>query len=109
VQGLAGAVERVAGAAAVIVQLLLDPTATPVQGVAGEADHVERFRHRDVSGGSSVAAVLRPVAAPPLLLAAAGEPVRRDDLQAFSTGVGAGGEPGLERLLGTAFDHVQQP
>src|SRR3954453_11597879 len=39
----------------------------------------------------------------------AGEPVHRDHLQAVPPGPGAPGEPGLERLLGAALDHRQQP
>ena len=38
----------------------------------------------------------------------AAEAVHRDDLQALAPGLWAGSEPGLERLLGAAFDHVQQ-
>lgn len=43
VQRPAGAVERVALSAAVTVQVLLDPPPASVQGVAGEADDVERI------------------------------------------------------------------
>ena len=39
----------------------------------------------------------------------AGEPVHRDDLNRVAPGLLALREPGLERLLGTALDHVQQP
>ena len=39
----------------------------------------------------------------------AGEPVHRDDFHGVAPGCGTVGEPGLERLLGAAFDHVQQP
>src|SRR5690554_2255127 len=40
VQGPSGAVERVAGAATVTAGVLLDAASAPVQGVAGQADHV---------------------------------------------------------------------
>ena len=46
VQGAAGAVERVGAAAAVAVQVLLDPTPAAVQSVAGEPDDVEGVHHR---------------------------------------------------------------
>ncbi len=42
VQGPSSAVERVAGAAPMPVQVLLDPAPATVQGVPGETDHVER-------------------------------------------------------------------
>lgn len=38
----------------------------------------------------------------------AGEPVHRHNLDTVAPGVGAGGEPGLERLLRAALNHVQQ-
>ena len=42
VQGASRRVQRVAGTAAVSVEVLLDPAAALVEGVAGEADDVER-------------------------------------------------------------------
>ena len=39
----------------------------------------------------------------------AGEPVHRDHLDALAPRLGALREPGLERLLGAALNHVQQP
>ena len=78
--------------------VLLDPAAAPVQRVAGQADDVEGVHHRDrvgqLLGGGGLEA---------------GEPVHRDDLDAVAPGLVAVGEPGLERLLGAALDHVQQP
>ena len=38
-----------------------------------------------------------------------GESIHRDDLNAFAPGVGLGGQPGFENLLGAARDHVQEP
>ena len=37
-----------------------------------------------------------------------GESIHRDDLDAASPRVGAGGQPGFEDLLGAARDHVQE-
>ena len=77
VQGAAGAVERVVLAAAVAVQVLLDPTPAAVQRVAGEADDVEGVHHRrrlgQLFGGGGLES---------------GEPVHRDDLQAVAPGLG---------------------
>ena len=39
----------------------------------------------------------------------AGEPVHRDDLDRVAPGLRALTQPLLERLLGSSFDHVQQP
>jgi len=59
---------------------------------------VERVHHRDrvgeLFGGGSLKA---------------GEPVHRDNLHAITPGLRAPGEPALERLLGAALDHIQQP
>ena len=38
-----------------------------------------------------------------------GESIHRDDLDALTSRVGAGGQPGFEDLLGSARDHVQEP
>ena len=79
------------------VEVLLDPAPAAVQGVAGEADHVEGIHDRDgvgqFLGGGGLEAC---------------EAVHRDDFQAFPPGLWAGGEPGLEGLLGAALDHVEQ-
>ena len=98
VQGAAGPVERIVRAAAVAVDDLLDPAAAPVQGVAGEADHVERVHHRDGVGQLLGGGGLEP-----------GEAVHRDDLDLVPPGRVAFGEPPLEGLFGTALDHVEQP
>ena len=46
----------------------------------------------------SAAALLKP-----------GESIHRDDLDALTPRVGAGGQPGFEDLLGATRDHVQEP
>ena len=98
VQGAAGPVERIVRAAAVAVDDLLDPAAAPVEGVAGEADDVERVHHRDSVGQLLGGGGLEP-----------GEAVHRDDLDPVAPGRVAFGEPSLECLFGTALDHVEQP
>jgi hypothetical protein len=98
VQGAAGPVERIVGAAAVAVDDLLDPAATLVQGIAGEADDVEGVHHRNSVGQFLGGGGLEP-----------GEAVHRDDLDTVTPGWVAFGEPPLEGLFGTALDHVDQP
>ena len=93
-----GPVERVVLAAAVAVDDLLDPAPAPVQRVAGQADDVERIHHRDASGSSSVVAVLKPVKPS---IATTSTPSRQ--------ACGRSAQPGLERGLRPAFDHVEQP
>jgi hypothetical protein len=82
----------------VFVDGLLDPAPAPIERVAGQPDHVEGIHDRDrvgeLPGGGGLEAA---------------EPVHRDDLHVVAPGVGAGGEPGLEHLLGAALDHVEQP
>jgi hypothetical protein len=98
VQGAPGPVQRVVGAAAVTVDGLLDAAPAAVQGVAGEADDMERVHHRCRVGEFLGGGGLEP-----------GEPVHRDDLHGVTPGLRPAGEPGLERLLRPALDHVQQP
>ena len=98
VQGPPGPVQRVVAAASVAVQVLLDPAPALVQGIPGEPDDVEgvhdRHRAREfLSGGG-----LEP-----------GEPVHRDHLHRVTPRLGPVGEPGLERGLGAALEHIQQP
>src|SRR5690606_4213334 len=98
VQGPAGGVERVALAAAVTVQLLLNAAAALVQRVAGQADDVEGVHHRDrvrqLLGGGGLEA---------------GEAVHRDDLDPPPPGLVPVAQPVLERLLRAALEHRQQP
>ena len=61
VEGAAGPVERIVGAATVAVDDLLDPAATPVEGVAGEPDDGKGSSTATASGSSSTVAVLNPV------------------------------------------------
>jgi len=85
-------------AASALVELLLDASAAVVQGVAGQADDVERVHHGDRVRESVLGRGLEP-----------GEPVHRDDLDALLPGLGAGLQPRLERRFRAALDHVQQP
>jgi len=80
------------------VKDLLDPASAPIECVACQADDVEGVHHRDrvgqLLGGGGLEA---------------SESVHRDHLDAVAPGLRTFGEPGLERLLGAALDHVQQP
>lgn len=98
VQGASRDVERVALVAAVAMDGLLDPAATPVQCVAGQADDVEGVHDRDGVGKFLAGGGLE-----------AAEPVHRDHLHAVAPLLGPVGEPGLERLLGASLDHVEEP
>src|SRR5699024_6717262 len=98
VEGAAGLVERVVFAAATLVELLLDPAPAVVQSVSGQADDMEGIHDCDRSGEDLAGGRLEPR-----------EPIHRDDLDAVLPRLGAGSQPGLERRLGTALDHVQQP
>ena len=98
VQGPPSGVPRVVLEAAVPVQVLLDPAAAGVQGVAGEADDVEGIHHRDRVGQLFGGGGPEP-----------GEPVHRDDLHVVAPGRWTLREPAGERVLEAAGDHVQQP
>ena len=76
VQGAAGAVERVSGAAPRGRECLLDTAPATVQGVTGEAEHVERIRHRDRVGQLLAGGGLEP-----------GEPVHRNHLDPVEPGL----------------------
>ncbi|TDO56678.1 hypothetical protein EV651_11265 [Kribbella sp. VKM Ac-2571] len=97
-QGSPGRVERVAFAATVAVDDLLDPAAALIERVAGQVHDVEGVHDRDRVGQFLGGGGLEP-----------GEPVHRDHLHRQAPGLGAVGEPGLEGLLGAALDHVEQP
>jgi hypothetical protein len=97
VEDAAGLVERIVFAAPPAVQALLDATTAGVEGVAGEADDVERVHHR---------LRVRELLADGGL--EAGEPVHRDDLDTIAPVLRACGEPGLEHGFRATLDHVQQ-
>ena len=97
VQGPPGAIQRVLRAAAVSVQLLLDPATALVQRIGGQADDVERVHHRDRRWQLLGRGGLEP-----------GEPVHRDHLNGITPRPRPAREPGRERLLGAARSHVEE-
>ncbi len=90
--------QRLALAAPVPLEVLLDPAAAVLQCVTGQADDVEGIHH-----GHSVGQLFRGSGLQP------GEPVHREDFHALTPGLRSLGEPLLERLLRAALDQVQQP
>lgn len=79
------------------MECLLNPAAALVQSVTSQADDMERIHHRDSSREFFHCGGLKTR-----------EPVHRDNLNMVTPGLGSLGEPGLERLFGTTFDHVKQ-
>jgi hypothetical protein len=91
-------VEGVVFAAAVSAGVLLHPSAVWSSASPANRTTWEGSITATAFGSSSVAAVLNPV-----------KPVHHDDLHARAPHSLLLGEPGLARLLGAVFDHVQQP
>ena len=81
-----------------MVKFLLNASATLIQGVASEVHDVEGIDDRPSVGAFFGGGALKP-----------GESIHCDDLDAAAPGVGLGGQPGFEDLLGAARDHVQEP
>ena len=93
----AGLVEGVRGAPAPVVEFLLDAPSALIQGVAGEVYDVEGDHDCGCAGELFGGSALEP-----------GESIHRDDLDALTPRIGAGGQPGFEDLLGAAWDHIQE-
>ena len=93
----AGLVQGVRGAPALVVEFLPGASAALVQGVAGEVYDVEGVHDCLCVGEFFGGCALEP-----------GESIHCDDLDTAAPGVGLGGEPGFEDLLGSARDHVQE-
>ena len=93
----AGIVEGVCGPPAPVVEFLLNASAALIQGVASQVHDVEGVHDRPRAGEFFSGCAFEP-----------GESIHRDDLDAASPRVGAGGQPGFEDLLGATRDHVQE-
>ena len=91
----AGLVEGIRGPPAPVVKFLLNAPATLIESITGQVYDVEGVHDRprvwELFGGGA----LKP-----------GESIHRDDLNVAAPRVGAGGQPGCEDLLGSAWDHV---
>ena len=81
-----------------VVEFLLDASAALIQGVASQVHDVEGIHDCPRSGEFFSGGAFEP-----------GESIHRDDLNALAPGVGLGGQPGFEDLLGAARDHIQEP
>ena len=84
----AGLVQGVRGAPAPVVKFLLNASAALIQGVASEVYDVEGIHDRPCVGEFFGGGALKP-----------GESIHRDDLNALTPRVGAGGQPGFEGPL----------
>ena len=97
-QQVADAVERVAPAAPVAVDLLLNPAPDLVQRLGSEGDYVKGVQDRDRVAELVVDRVLVPV-----------ERVQGGDLDGGAEGLAALGEPVGVDAAGAARNQVQQP
>ena len=94
----AGLVEGVRGAPAPVVEFLLDASAAFIESISGQVHDVE-----GVHDGGCVWEFFGGGAFEP------GESIHRDDLDVAAPRGRLGGQPGFEDLLGSAWDHVQEP
>ena len=94
----AGLVQGIRGTPAPMVKFLLDTPATFIESITGQAHDMEGIHDRPRAGEFFSGCALKP-----------GESIHRDDLNIFAPGVGLGGQPGFEDLLGATQDHVQEP
>lgn len=97
VQGPPSWIERVARSAAVAVQILLNSAVGAVQGLTGQAHDMEGGHHAGRVGPRFGGGGLET-----------GEAVHRHDFHPMTPGLRTGGQPLLEDLLRSTFDHVQQ-
>ena len=94
----AGLVQGIRGAPAPMVKFLLDASAALIESISGQVHDVEGVHDRPCVWEFFGGGAFEP-----------GESIHRDNLNAFAPGVGLGGQPGFEDLLGAARDHIQQP
>ena len=80
-----------------MVKFLPDTPAAFIQGVASQVYNMEGI-HDCPCIGEFFGGALKT-----------SESIHRDDLDTLTPRVGAGGQPGFEDLLGSAWDHVQEP
>ena len=77
---------------------MLDASAALIQGVASQVHDVEGVHDRPCIGEFFSGRAFEP-----------GESIHRNDLDALTPRVRAGGQPGFEDPLGATRDHIQQP
>ena len=81
-----------------MVEFLLNASAALIQGVASQVHDVEGVHDRPCIGEFFSGRAFEP-----------GESIHRNDLDALTPRVRAGGQPGFEDPLGATRDHIQQP
>jgi len=81
-----------------VVEFLLDAPATLIESITGKVYDMEGVHDRGCVWEFFGGGALEP-----------GESIHRDDLDAASPRVGAGGQPGFENPLGSARNHIQEP
>ena len=94
----ASLVQGIRGPPAPMVKFLPNASAALIQGVASQVHDVEGIHDCPCVGEFFGGGALKP-----------GESIHRYDLNVLAPGVGLGGQPGFEDLLGAAWDHVQEP
>ena len=94
----ASLVQGIRGTPAPMVKFLLDTPAAFIQGVASQVYNMEGIHDCPCIGEFFGGSALKT-----------SESIHRDDLDTLTPRVGAGGQPGLEDLLGATRDHVQEP
>ena len=94
----AGLVEGVGGSPAPVVKFLPGASAALIESIPGEVYDVEGIHDCPCVGEFFGGGAFEP-----------GESIHRDDLNALTPRIGAGGQPGFEDLLGAARDHIQEP
>ena len=94
----AGLVQGVGGTPAPVVDFLLNASATLTESIPGQVHDVEGIHDCPCVGAFFSGGALKP-----------GESIHRDDLDALTPHVGAGGQPDFEDPLGATRDQLQQP
>ena len=80
-----------------MVEFLLNAPATLIESIPGQVHNVEGIHDCPHAGEFFSGCALKP-----------GESIHRNDLDALTPRVRAGGQPGFEDLLGATRDHVQE-
>ena len=90
-----GLVQGIRGPPAPVVKFLPGASAALIESITGKVYDVEGVHDRSRVGEFFSGCAFEP-----------GESIHRDDLNALTPRVGAGGQPGFEDLFGAARDHV---
>ena len=88
---------RELGTPAPMVKLLPGAPAALIESIPGKVYDMEGIHDRPRAGEFFSGCAFEP-----------GESIHRDDLDVLTPGVGLGGQPGFEDLLGATRDHVQE-